>query len=68
MDSIFNLSDLVEVKVEDAEMLAKIYCEDIEAVKNDLFEAENQGDVEAILEKHSENFDEEITFHFHSQS
>ena len=34
-------------------------CLDIEAVKNDLFKAENQGDVEAILEKHSENFDED---------
>ena len=28
MESIFNLCDLVEVKVEDPEMLAKIYCED----------------------------------------
>ena len=33
MESIFNLCDLVEVKVEDPEMLAKIYCEDIEVVK-----------------------------------
>ena len=33
MESIFNLCDLVEVKDEDPEMLAKIYCEDIEVVK-----------------------------------
>ena len=33
MESIFNLCDLVEVKVEDSEMLAKIHCEDIEVVK-----------------------------------
>ena len=33
MESIFDLCDLVEVKVEDPETLAKIYCEDIEVVK-----------------------------------
>ena len=33
-------------------------CLDIEAVKNDLFKAD-LGDIEAILEKHSENFDED---------
>ena len=39
--------------------LATHACTDIEAVKNDLFEAQDQGDVEAILEKHLENFDED---------
>ena len=34
-------------------------CTDIEAVKNDLFEAQDQGAIEDILEKHSDNFDED---------
>ena len=34
-------------------------CTDIEAVKNDLFEAQNQSEVESILEKHAEAFDED---------
>ena len=32
MESIFDLCDLVEVKVEDPELLAKLYCEDIAIV------------------------------------
>ena len=33
MESMFNLCNLVESKVEDPEMLSKIYSEDIEVVK-----------------------------------
>ena len=32
MESIFDVYDLVESKVEDPEMLAKLYCEDIATV------------------------------------
>ena len=32
MESIFDVYDLVELKVEDPEMIAKLYCEDIAIV------------------------------------